>query len=95
MYIVHPYFSLKSLGKKVCIIHGKIQYFNTTWEAGRQMTMEVDKCDQDLVKLVLGTWGVIVPCCPCVRLEFSILKCSQFIEAARIVTQGVLSYWFL
>ena len=25
MYNVHPYFSLKNLGKKVCIIHGKIQ----------------------------------------------------------------------
>ena len=24
MYNVHPYFPLKNLGKKVCIIHGKI-----------------------------------------------------------------------
>ena len=28
MYSVHPYFSLKNLGKKVCILHGKIQYFS-------------------------------------------------------------------
>ena len=27
MYNMHPYFSLKNLGKKVCIIHGKIRYF--------------------------------------------------------------------
>ena len=27
MYNVHPYFSLKTLGKKVCTIHGRIQYF--------------------------------------------------------------------
>ena len=26
MYNVHPYFSLKNLGKKVCIISGKIWY---------------------------------------------------------------------
>ena len=26
MYSVHPYFSLKNLGKKACIIQGKIQY---------------------------------------------------------------------
>ena len=26
MYNAHPYFSLKNLGKKVHIIHGKIQY---------------------------------------------------------------------
>ena len=26
MYNVHPYFSLKNLGKKVSIIHGKIWY---------------------------------------------------------------------
>ena len=24
MYNAHPYFSLKNVGKKVCIIHGKI-----------------------------------------------------------------------
>ena len=30
MYNVHPYFSLKNLGKKVHIIHGKIQYFLPT-----------------------------------------------------------------
>ena len=27
MYNVHPYFSLKSLGKKVHVIHGKIWHF--------------------------------------------------------------------
>ena len=26
MYNVHPYFSLKNLGKKVSIIHGKTRY---------------------------------------------------------------------
>ena len=28
MYNVHPYFSLKILGKKMCIIHGKIWYIS-------------------------------------------------------------------
>ena len=28
MYIVHPYSSLKNLGKKLCVIHGKIWYFH-------------------------------------------------------------------
>ena len=27
VYNAHPYFSLKNLGKKVCIIHDKIRYF--------------------------------------------------------------------
>ena len=26
MYDAHPYFSLKNLGVKVCIIHGKVRY---------------------------------------------------------------------
>ena len=26
MYTAHPYFFLKTLGKNVCITHGKIQY---------------------------------------------------------------------
>ena len=29
MYNAHPYFSLKNLGKKVLIIHGKIRYIQT------------------------------------------------------------------
>ena len=29
MHNAHPYFSLKNLGKKTCIIHGKIQYMFT------------------------------------------------------------------
>ena len=29
MYNVHPYFSLKNLGKKVCIISGKTWYSET------------------------------------------------------------------
>ena len=27
MYNAHPYFSLKNVGKNVCIIHCKIRYF--------------------------------------------------------------------
>ena len=30
MYNVHPYFSLKKVGKNVCIIHGEIQYLPGT-----------------------------------------------------------------
>ena len=33
MYNVHPYVSLRHLGKKVCIIHSKIQYL--AWEGTR------------------------------------------------------------
>ena len=36
MYNVHPYFSLKTLGKRVCIIHGKIQLSIAAWEAGNK-----------------------------------------------------------
>ena len=28
MYNARPYFSLKNLGKNVCIIHGEIRYVN-------------------------------------------------------------------
>ena len=30
MYNVYPYFSLKNLGKKVCIIYSKIRYSSST-----------------------------------------------------------------
>ena len=33
MYNVHPYFSLKNLGKKVLIIHGNIWYLKQICEA--------------------------------------------------------------
>ena len=35
MYNVHSYFSLKNLGKKVHVIHGKIRYINSGWTFSR------------------------------------------------------------
>ena len=32
MYNAHPHFSFKNLGRKVCIIHGKIQYLFQHWK---------------------------------------------------------------
>ena len=40
MYNAHPCFSLKNLGKKVCIIHGKIRYMHNSWTQSKGELLE-------------------------------------------------------
>ena len=49
MYNMHPYFSLKNFDKKVCIVHGKIQYVSTH----KVFCMKID----DLIQIGILTSG--------------------------------------
>ena len=41
MYNVHPYFSLKNLGKKVSIMHGKIWYLTMITPLGNNISISM------------------------------------------------------
>ena len=53
MYNVHPYFSVKNLGKKVCIIHSKIQYLSVFKMRKSNIKMPADLASDTLMRCLL------------------------------------------